>query len=197
MALSLSADDLIECYRHGIFPMADSRDDPAIFLINPDLRGIIPLETFHVPRRLARRIRQTPYEISYDTAFRDVIETCAEPHHRRPNTWINDTIISLYTELFRRGIAHSVEAWKDGALVGGLYGVHLGGAFFGESMFSRADDASKICLVRLAERLQRGGFVLLDAQLHNPHLEQFGLIEIERDDFARRLRGALRVKAVF
>ena len=190
--------DLLNCYRRGVFPMADSREDMRLFLMDPDLRGVLPLDRFHVPKRLRKTVRQDPYRVTVDTAFNRVIEACAEPHPSRPATWINDPILNLYGALHRQGYAHSVECWtEDGDLVGGLYGVALGGAFFGESMFSRATDASKIALVHLVARLKLGGFELLDAQFHNPHLEQFGLEEISRDEFRAKLWRALRVNADF
>ena len=177
--------------------MGDARDDPNLFLVDPDLRGILPLDAFHIPKRLARRVRQEPFRVTVDTAFTRVMELCAESAAGRETTWINSTILNLYSALFREGYAHSVECWDGDRLVGGLYGVALGGAFFGESMFSRATDASKIALVHLVARMLEGGFVLLDAQFHNPHLEQFGLIEIPRADFKRRLKAALEVEADF
>ncbi|GAB5453872.1 MAG: leucyl/phenylalanyl-tRNA--protein transferase [Henriciella sp.] len=190
--------DLLNCYRRGVFPMADSREDMRLFLMDPDLRGVLPLERFHIPRRLRKTVRQDPFRVTVDTAFNRVIEACAEPHPTRPATWINDPILNLYGALHRKGYAHSVECWtEEGALVGGLYGVALGGAFFGESMFSRATDASKVALVHLVARLKIGGFELLDAQFHNPHLEQFGLEEISRDEFRAKLWRALRVSADF
>lgn len=190
--------DLLNCYRRGVFPMADSREDMRLFLMDPDLRGVLPLDRFHVPKRLRKTVRQDPFRVTVDTAFNRVIEACAEPHPTRPATWINDPILNLYGALHRQGFAHSVECWtEDDDLVGGLYGVALGGAFFGESMFSRETDASKIALVHLVARLKLGGFELLDAQFHNPHLEQFGLEEISRDDFRAKLWRALRVNADF
>ncbi|MFN3214584.1 MAG: leucyl/phenylalanyl-tRNA--protein transferase [Henriciella sp.] len=190
--------DLLNCYRRGVFPMADSREDMRLFLMDPDLRGVLPLDRFHIPKRLQRTVRKDPFRVTVDTAFNRVIEACAEPHPTRPATWINDPILNLYGALHRKGFAHSVECWNDeGELVGGLYGVALGGAFFGESMFSRATDSSKIALVHLVARLKIGGFQLLDAQFHNPHLDQFGLEEITRDEFRTRLWRALRINADF
>lgn len=190
--------DLLNCYRRGVFPMADSREDMRLFLMDPDIRGVLPLDRFHVPKRLRKTVRQDPFRVTVDTAFNRVIEACAEPHPTRPATWINDSILNLYGALHRKGYAHSVECWsEENELVGGLYGVALGGAFFGESMFSRATDASKVALVHLVARLKIGGFELLDAQFHNPHLEQFGLEEITRDEFRARLWRALRVDADF
>ena len=198
MSDRFDTNDLLNCYRRGVFPMADSREDMRLFLMDPDLRGVLPLERFHVPKRLQRTVRQNPYRVTVDTAFNRVIEACATPHPSRPATWINDAILNLYGALHRQGYAHSVECWSDeDQLMGGLYGVSLGGAFFGESMFSRATDASKIALVHLVARLIVGGYKLLDAQFHNPHLEQFGLEEITRDSFRARLWRALRVEADF
>lgn len=198
MSQRFDTSDLLNCYRRGVFPMADSREDMRLFLMDPDLRGILPLDAFHVPRRLRKTVRKNLYRITVDTAFNRVIEACAEPYDNRDATWINAPIMNLYSALHREGHAHSVECWSDdGELVGGLYGVSLGGAFFGESMFSRATDASKIALVHLAARLRKGGFTLLDAQFHNPHLEQFGLIEIPRQEFRDRLWTALRTEADF
>ncbi|ABI75713.1 leucyl/phenylalanyl-tRNA--protein transferase [Hyphomonas neptunium ATCC 15444] len=197
MSARFGPEDLLACYRRGVFPMADSRDDPRLFLVDPDFRGILPLDAFHIPKRLKRRVCQDPYRVSFDTAFTRVVEACGEPHDNRPNTWINSPIVNLYSALHRQGFAHSVECWDGDQLVGGLYGVSLGGAFFGESMFSRATDASKIALVHLAARLIDRGYVLLDAQFHNPHLTQFGLIEISRDAFKARLKAALKVGADF
>lgn len=189
--------DLIACYRRGVFPMADARQDQRIFLIDPELRGILPLERFHVPRRLARTVRSNLYTVKVDTAFEAVVEACAAERPLRPETWINRPIQQLYGDLYRVGLAHSVEAWLEGELVGGLYGVALGGAFFGESMFSTARDASKVALVHLAARLIVGGYRLLDAQFMTEHLAQFGAREIGRDEYRRRLALALQVEADF
>jgi leucyl/phenylalanyl-tRNA--protein transferase len=190
--------DLLNCYRRGVFPMADSREDMRLFLMDPDVRGVLPLKGFHVPKRLRKTVRKATYRVTVDTAFNRVIEACAAPHSSRPATWINDAILNLYGALHREGHAHSVECWSaQGDLVGGLYGVSLGGAFFGESMFSRATDASKIALVHLVGRLIAGGYTLLDAQFHNPHLDQFGLEQISREDFRERLWHALRVNGDF
>lgn len=197
MSARFSPEDLLACYRRGVFPMADSRDDPRLFLVDPELRGLLPLDAFHIPKRLKRRIIQDPFRVTFDSAFTRVIEACAEPHEARPNTWINSGIINLYSALHRQGHAHSVECWDGDRLVGGLYGVAIGGAFFGESMFSRATDASKIALVHLAARLIDRGYVLLDAQFYNPHLDQFGLIEVTREEFRTRLKRALKVNASF
>lgn len=184
---------LVRAYREGIFPMA--LDDGEIGWFSPDPRGIIPLESFHVPARLARVARSGRFEIRIDTAFEDVMRACAE----RPDegTWISDEIVESYVTLHRLGLAHSVEAWRKGRLVGGLYGVHLGGAFFGESMFHREADASKVALVALADRMTRRGFTLLDTQWVTPHLVQFGAIEIPREDYLSRLAVAVRKDCAF
>lgn len=198
MSNRFDTDRLLDCYRQGVFPMADSRHDMNLFLIAPQIRGVLPLKGFHVPRRLRRTIRQEPFRVTVDLAFNRVIEACAEEVPDRPTTWINSPIVNLYGSLHRQGYAHSIECWDgDDMLVGGLYGVALGGAFFGESMFSRATDASKIALVHLVARLISGGFVLLDAQFHNPHLEQFGIEEVPKAKFMVRLHRALAVKADF
>ncbi|MDX2233383.1 MAG: leucyl/phenylalanyl-tRNA--protein transferase [Hyphomonadaceae bacterium] len=183
--------DLLDCYRRGLFPMAESRDSAKLFLVDPEERGVLPLAPFRVPRRLARTVRRDPFRVTADEAFDAVIAGCAESAPGRTETWINDDIRALYGALHRQGHAHSIECWAGDALAGGLYGVALGGAFFGESMFSRATDASKIALVHLAGRLQAGGFTLLDAQFHNAHLAQFGIETISRQAFRRRLRDAL------
>lgn len=194
---NIDSDVLLRAYAYGVFPMAESRDDPHLYWIDPERRGILPLETFHLPRRLRRTVRAGRFDIRVDTAFRDVMLGCAEPGPDREGTWINDRILELYGELFARRHAHSVEAWQDGKLVGGLYGVSLGAAFFGESMFSRATDASKVALVYLVARLIAGGFRLLDTQFVTHHLSQFGTIEISRDDYRLRLYEATNMKADF
>jgi leucyl/phenylalanyl-tRNA---protein transferase len=191
------ARDLIDCYARGVFPMADAREDSKVFLIDPERRGVIPLDGFHVSRRLARTVRAEPFEIRVDTAFAKVVEACAEAGPDRPQTWINRPIERLYADLHRLGHAHSVECWRDGELVGGLYGVSLKGAFFGESMFSRARDASKVALTHLIARLIAGGYVLLDTQFMTEHLARFGAVEISRADYRRRLKQALKVQGDF
>jgi leucyl/phenylalanyl-tRNA---protein transferase len=195
--VTLTPELLLQAYAVGIFPMAESADDPELFWVDPKRRGIIPLDAFHVPRRLRRIVRQNLFTVRCDTAFEAVMHGCAESSDKRPNTWINDEILELYTGLFERGAAHSVECWHDGELVGGLYGVSLGGAFFGESMFSRVTDASKVALVHLVARLRHGGYRLLDTQFLTPHLAQFGAIEITRARYHRLLGEALRYRAVF
>ncbi|UTP41493.1 leucyl/phenylalanyl-tRNA--protein transferase [Phenylobacterium sp. LH3H17] len=197
MSGRFGAQELLDCYARGVFPMADAREDERVFLIDPEKRGVLPLAGFHVSRRLARTVRAEPFEIRIDTAFSQVVELCAAATPGRAETWINGVIERLYGELFERGHAHSVECWKDGRLVGGLYGVSLAGAFFGESMFSRATDASKVALVHLVARLIADGFVLLDAQFMTEHLTQFGAEEIPRAEYRRRLGRALAREAKF
>ena len=189
--------DLLDCYARGVFPMADARDDDRVFLIDPEKRGVFPLNRFHVSKRLARTVRQDLFEVRVDTAFPQVVALCAEAAADRAETWINGPIEALYGELFEIGHAHSVETWLDGELVGGLYGVSLAGAFFGESMFSRATDASKVALVHLIGRLIAGGFTLLDAQFMTEHLAQFGAEEIPRREYHRRLAQALKTQGGF
>ena len=193
----LTPDILLAAYAVGVFPMAESADDPELFWVDPQRRGILPLEAFHVPRRLRRVVRQGSFEIRCDSAFAEVIRGCAEASEKRPNTWINDEIVKLYSALFGRGAAHSVECWLDGELAGGLYGVSLGAAFFGESMFSRISDASKVALVHLVARLRLGGYHLLDCQFLTPHLARFGGIEITRSRYHRMLANALAYRASF
>jgi len=193
----LNPEILLRAYAAGIFPMAESRGDNELFWVDPEERGIIPLDGFHVPRRLRRTVRAGRFEIRVDSAFQTVMRRCAESAHGRSDSWINEEIIRAYSELHRLGHAHSVECCVDGALVGGLYGVSLGGAFFGESMFTRVTDASKVALVHLAARLKVGGYRLLDAQFLTKHLSQFGAIAIARDDYHLLLAEALTAKAVF
>jgi leucyl/phenylalanyl-tRNA--protein transferase len=188
---------LLGAYASGIFPMAESRNDPDLYWIDPDKRGIIPLDAFHIPRRLRKTLRTAPYEIRCNADFLGTIRGCSEPQGSRPETWINDEIERLYAALFEMGFAHSVECWREDELVGGLYGVSLGGAFFGESMFTRARDASKIALCHLAARLCKSGYVLLDSQFLTDHLLQFGTIEIDRAEYKSRLADALKVNADF
>lgn len=192
-----TADDLLDCYRRGVFPMADARHDERVFLVDPARRGVIPLDGLHVSHRLARTIRQGRFETRFDSEFERVIEACAAPGLGRTETWINRTIQSLCQELFRRGEAHCVETWRNGRLIGGLYGVTLGGAFFGESMFSIERDASKVALVRLVEHLRCAGYLLLDAQFITEHLRSFGAVEISREEYRRQLAEALAVKTEF
>ncbi len=188
---------LLRAYACGIFPMADSADDPTLYWVEPRLRGVVPLDGFHLPRRLARTVRTDRFEVRVDCDFEGVIDGCAAPRFGRRVTWINEPIRRLYGALFRRGHVHSVESWRDGRLVGGLYGVKLGAAFFGESMFSDERDASKVALVHLVARLRAGGFTLLDTQFLTGHLGQFGAMEIERDDYLKQLENALAEEAEF
>ena len=177
--------------------MADSRRDAAMFLVDPPRRGVIPLDGLHISRRLARTVRSDRFEVLADTAFEAVIEACAAPRPGRLETWINGAIQALCAELFARGEAHSVEAWREGRLVGGLYGVAVGGAFFGESMFSTERDASKVALAHLVVRLRAGGFRLLDTQFLTDHLAFLGAVEISRAAYARRLVDALKERGDF
>lgn len=188
---------LLKAYACGIFPMAESADDPSLYWIEPEARGILPLGRFHVPRRLARTVRQDRFEIRIDSDFEAVIAGCAEAIAGRSKTWINARIQRLYSELFLLGHCHTVEAWSDGRLVGGLYGVRLGAAFFGESMFSRVRDASKVALVHLVGRLKTGGFRLLDAQFTTDHLQQFGALEVDQRQYHHLLERAIDAEADF
>ncbi len=183
-------DELLHCYATGVFPMGEARDDPRVFLVEPDQRGVLPLNGFHIPSRLRRTVRSDLYEVRVDTAFGAVVEACAAPGKDRDETWINGPIRRLYAELNARGHAHSIECWRDERLVGGLYGVTLGGAFFGESMFSRERDASKVALVHLVARLKRGGWRLLDAQFLTAHLSQFGAVETPQAAYLKQLKAA-------
>ena len=195
--IELTPELLLRAYAAGLFPMAESAEDPDLFWIDPDPRGVLPLTRFHLPRRLKRTLRAALYEVRVDTAFSAVMRGCAEPTQIRPKTWINEEIFRLYEGLFQQGFAHSVETWQGGELVGGLYGVALRGAFFGESMFSRARDASKVALVHLVARLIRGRFRLLDTQFVTEHLRRFGAIEISRREYHRLLEEALAADAYF
>lgn len=193
----IPAELLVSAYASGWFPMAV--DGGEIRWFSPDPRGIIPLDAFHVPRRLARAVRQGAFRIEIDRAFERVIRACAEAERDRddPGTWISEEIVESYVALHRRGLAHSVEAWRGDRLAGGLYGVALRGAFFGESMFHRETDASKVALVALVERLRSRGYRLLDTQWVTDHLEQFGAVEIPRKEYLQRLEAALAVEAAF
>jgi leucyl/phenylalanyl-tRNA--protein transferase len=194
--MSLTPDLLIAAYSQGIFPMAD--EDGTIAWYEPSLRAIIPLDGFHVPSRLARTVRNGRYELRYDTDFAAVMRACAAPAPGRKTSWISAELVAAYSELHRLGYAHSVECWREGRMVGGLYGVAIRGLFAGESMFHHERDASKVALVHLVARLQRGGFVLLDSQyIVGDHMRQFGTIEISRAQYHRRLRHALSVEAQF
>ncbi len=182
---------LLHAYSIGVFPMAESRDDPHIFFLDPQFRGILPLDTFHVPKRLKRTVRAGVFDVRINTAFREVMKGCADSGPGREDTWINEQILDLYCALHDGGCAHSVECWQDGALVGGLYGVELGAAFFGESMFTRVTDASKVALVHLVARMIAGGYTLLDTQFVSEHLTKFGAIELPRAIYHARLRDAV------
>lgn len=182
---------IIKAYSLGVFPMAESRDDGALHFYEPQQRGILPINPPHIPRRLLRLVRQTGWQVSINTDFRAVIEGCAEQTESREDSWINAEIIRLYLALHKMGFAYSFEVWEEQALIGGLYGIKLGSAFFGESMFSRRSNASKIALAHLMARLYYGGFTLLDAQFANDHLLQFGLIEIPKQAFQKQLQTAL------
>jgi leucyl/phenylalanyl-tRNA--protein transferase len=188
---AITPDILLRAYSIGLFPMAESADDPEIFWVEPEVRGILPLDRFHLSKSLAKAVRKRPFDIRYNSAFEQVIAGCAQPADDRPSTWINSTIRRLYSELHRMGHAHSVEAFDGDELVGGLYGVSHGAAFFGESMFSRRTNASKICLVHLVERLNTRGFTLLDTQFTTEHLKTFGAIDIAKDDYLKLLRKAV------
>lgn len=188
---AITPEILLRAYSIGLFPMAEAADDPEIFWVEPEQRGVLPLDAFHVPKSLAKAIRKKPFDIRFDTAFEQVIALCAQPADDRPSTWINSTIRKLYTQLHHMDHAHSVEAFEGDELVGGLYGVSLGSTFFGESMFSRRTNASKICLVHLVERLNARGFTLLDTQFTTEHLKTFGAVDIPKDDYLKRLRDAV------
>lgn len=187
----IPVDLLLKAYASGVFPMAESADDPEVFWVRPEQRGIIPLDAFHVPRSLAKVVRQGRFDVAFDRDFDAVIEGCAEARDERRSTWINGPIREAYRKLFDIGHCHTVEAWRDGRLAGGLYGVSLGRAFFGESMFSRETDASKVCLVHLVERLNARGFALLDTQFTTDHLKRFGAIDVPRRRYDKLLAEAM------
>jgi leucyl/phenylalanyl-tRNA---protein transferase len=196
-SVEVTTDLLLRAYRHGLFPMAEGRAGDKLFWLDPIKRGILPLQGFHLSRRLLRCVLSGGFTVTTDRNFAGTIAGCATPLPDRTDTWINPQIERLFTELFRIGYAHSVETWQDGTLVGGLYGVALGGAFFGESMFSFARDASKVALVHLVARLRLGGFRLLDTQFVTAHLAQFGAAEIPRDVYKQRLAEAVEEPAVW
>jgi len=195
--LELTPELLLRAYAAGIFPMAESRRTGSVFWVEPRLRGVLSLERLHVPRSLRKTVRRRAFAVRCDTAFETVMRGCAEPRPGHPETWINEPIITAYTRLHRLGFAHSVECWQDHRLAGGLYGVALGGAFFGESMFSRVRDASKVALVHLVARLRLGGYTMLDVQFVTEHLARFGVEEIPARAYRRRLEAALAVRARF
>ena len=194
---AINPEELLLAYRLGIFPMAESRTAKEVLWVRPHERGILPLDKFHVPRRLARLVRSDRYQVTGDRAFEQVIRACAESQPDRRETWINDAIIDVFIALHKRGFAHSVETWHEGNLIGGLYGLSVGAAFFAESKFSRMTDASKVALVHLAARLKAGGYLLLDAQFPNPHLEQFGSVTVTEERFQFLLSEALGRSANF
>ena len=197
MSSTLTADQILRAYALGVFPMARQHDDPKLYWVDPEKRGILPLADFHLPRSLKKVLKRESFEMRVDTAFEQVLELCAESTARRPETWINAEITRLFTDLHHAGLAHSVESWQDGRLVGGLYGLSLGSAFFGESMFSRATDASKVALTHLVAVMKKGGYTLLDTQFVTEHLAQFGAVEIPRRDYLRLLAQALDRPASF
>lgn len=191
--MTLTPDLLLNAYASGVFPMAENRDDPDVFWVDPQFRGVIPLDDFRISRSLAKTLRRAPFQITLNTAFEQVVTGCAD----RPETWINDTIFDLYRALHARGDAHAIEIWDGPDLVGGVYGITMGGAFFGESMFSRRRDASKVALAYLVDHLSRCGFVLFDTQFITDHLASLGAIEIPRKAYQAALSQALQVDANF
>jgi leucyl/phenylalanyl-tRNA--protein transferase len=193
----ITPDLMLRAYRAGLFPMAETRRGERLYWLDPELRGILPLDSFHLPRRLRRTVLSDTFEVAVDRDFAGVITGCAAAVPGREDTWINGEIERLFGDLFRLGHAHSVEAWQNGVMVGGLYGVVLGGVFFGESMFSRARDASKVALVHLVARLRIGQFRLLDTQFVTAHLSQFGAIEVPRDRYKLLLAQAVDQRASF
>jgi leucyl/phenylalanyl-tRNA--protein transferase len=193
----IPTDLLLKAYASGVFPMAESALDPEVFWVRPEVRGIIPLDAFHVPKSLAKTMRRGTFEIRFDFDFEATIDACAEKREERKSTWINAPIREAYTQLHRMGHAHSVEAWHDGRLAGGLYGISLGRVFFGESMFSKETDASKICLVHLVKWLNARGFALLDTQFTTEHLKRFGAVDVPRARYEVMLAAALKGEAVF
>ncbi|MEM8702463.1 MAG: leucyl/phenylalanyl-tRNA--protein transferase [Pseudomonadota bacterium] len=197
IVMEITPQVLLKAYACGLFPMAESADDPGLFWLEPEQRGILPFDTFHLPRRLRRTIRNDIFEIRVSTDFQRVIDGCAEPMPGRQKTWINREIRRLYGELFDMGYCHTVEAWQEGELVGGLYGVSLNGAFFGESMFTFRTDASKVCLAHLVARLIVGGYSLLDTQFVTDHLSKFGTLEVSQADYNERLSEALKLENDF
>lgn len=196
-ALKLTPEMLLSAYAHGIFPMAESAQSNDLFWVDPEERGVLPLDRFHISKSLKKKMRREAFEIRVDTNFLAVISACAAERHDSQDTWINDEIIDLYHALFRAGHCHTVEVWLQGNLVGGLYGIAIGGAFFGESMFHKVRDASKIALAHLVDRLNVGGYKLLDTQFITDHLRSLGAIEIPRAQYHAQLRQALRIDADF
>ncbi len=197
MQLVLTPELILEAYTHGLFPMSYSGDSPYVHWVCPEMRGQLSITELHMPRRLQQSVRRAPYDIRVDTAFRAVIEGCARANEKRPETWINPSIIENYCALHDQGHAHSVECWQDGVLVGGVYGLKIGRAFFGESMFQTARDASKIALVHLTARLWRGRFTIFDTQFVNDHLIQFGVYEVPHEDYIEALHKVITQQADF
>ena len=193
----LTADLILKAYAYGVFPMAKSREGHTVYWVQPKQRGILPLDEFHIPRSLKKTLRRGGYSVTADAAFGGVLEGCAATTIDRPDTWINDEIIRLFTELFQAGVAHSIEVWQGGTLAGGLYGLAMGRAFFGESMFSRRTDASKIALCNLVGMLRAGSFTLLDTQFITEHLHRFGATEIPQSEYLTLLSTALSKSARF
>lgn len=193
----LNVDSLLDAYANGIFPMAENAEDKGFYWVEPENRGIIPLDKFHIPKRLERTVKQNIFDITINTEFNEVVRLCSEKTNNRKSTWINKSITDMYREMHKNGHAHSVECRIEGKLVGGLYGVQLQSAFFGESMFSRHNNASKVALVHLVERLKNNGFILLDTQFINEHLKQFGAIEIPQKEYLKILKIALRKNTKF
>jgi leucyl/phenylalanyl-tRNA--protein transferase len=194
-SFELTPELMLRAYRQGLFPMAETRQGDRLYWLDPEPRGVLPLEQFHVPRRLLRTVQSGAFTVTADRDFAGTIAGCATPVPGREDTWINPQIERLFSELHRSGFAHSVECWREGTLVGGLYGVVLGAVFFGESMFSFVTDASKVTLVHLVARLRLGGFRLLDTQFVTAHLSQFGAIEVPRDSYKRQLAAAVDAPA--
>mgnify|MGYP003116516103 FL=1 len=189
--------ELLACYARGVFPMAESRSDTRVYLLEPDERGVIPLDGFHIPKSLKKTVRRDEFALTVNRCFETVVRSCAAPAPGREDSWINDQILMLYLDMHAAGHAHSIEAWKDGKLAGGLYGVSLGGAFFGESMFSRETDASKVALVSLVARLNAGGYTLLDTQFNTDHLKRFGAQTISQEAYREQLDQAIERSADF
>lgn len=197
MQTELSPDLILQAYAQGVFPMAEDAQSDTVQWIRPYMRGQLPIRDLHISKNLKKRLRQAPFEVRIDTKFTDVMRACAAPAQGRSETWINDQIVEVYSALHDQGHAHSVECWHEGRLVGGLYGLKIGAAFFGESMFSAQTDASKVALVHLVARLDAGGFKILDTQFMNPHLEQFGAYEIPQEEYMQRLQPVLAMRADF
>lgn len=190
--------DLLDVYRQGFFPMAEHREDQEFQFYAPHTRALLPIKNLHIPKRLSRKMRHVAYDMRIDTAFAEVIHHCADAVRSKDSgTWINDHIIALFIQLHEMGVAHSVETWLDGKLIGGLYGLTLGSTFCGESMFSIESDASKVALVHLAAHIGERGFKLLDSQFRNPHLDQFGLYEIPQEEYVEMMRAGLEDKVTF